>query len=66
MFDRSLDLPVPVPGMTLLQALHSLPAASDIWEVLKRKEGGETGHDVEGKNVMKLPEILELRRPPEC
>lgn len=45
--------------------LHSLASTSDIWEVLKHKEGGETGYDPEGRNVMKLPEILELQRPPK-
>lgn len=28
-----------VPEMTLLYKLHSLPSTSDIWEVLKQKEG---------------------------
>lgn len=51
-----------VPEMTLLHQLHSLPSTSDIWEVLKHKEWGETG-DLKGRNVMRPPEILELQRP---
>lgn len=49
--------------MTLLHKLHSLPSTSDIWDELKQKEGGETGRDLEGRNVMRPPEILELQRP---
>lgn len=43
-----------------------LPSTSyNIWEGLKCEEGGETGHDLEGRNATKLPEILELQGPPK-